>query len=79
LEIAGAVAAAPAGDLVAFATAIRRQGASDIDWLIGLQIVSVWHELYGLSMDSVLSREDQVRPHALPETRPDFGDPSEHR
>ena len=72
LEIAGAVAAAPAGDLVAIATAIRRQGAPDIDRLIGLQIVSVWHELYGLPMDSVLSPPDQMRAARLPETCPDF-------
>jgi pimeloyl-ACP methyl ester carboxylesterase len=72
LEIAGTVAAAPAGDLVAFATAIRRQGAPDIDWLIGLQIVSVWHELYGLPMDPVLSQDDQARAARLPQTCPDF-------
>jgi pimeloyl-ACP methyl ester carboxylesterase len=72
LEIAGTVAAAPTGDLVAFATAIRRNGAPDVDRLIGLQIVSVWHELYGLPMDSVLSPEDQERASRLPETCPDF-------
>jgi pimeloyl-ACP methyl ester carboxylesterase len=71
LEVVGTVAAAPAGDLIAFATAIRRNGAPEIDWLIGLQIVSVWHELYGLPMDAVLSRQDQERAVQLPETCPD--------
>jgi pimeloyl-ACP methyl ester carboxylesterase len=72
LNIVGTVAAAPAGDLVAFATAIRRQGAPDVDWLMGLQIVSVWHEIYGLPMDPVLSQDDQARAGRLAETCPDF-------
>jgi pimeloyl-ACP methyl ester carboxylesterase len=71
LEIVGTVAAAPAGDLLAFATAIRRKEAPKVDWLIGLQIVYIWHEIYGLPIDTVLSRQDRERAAELPVTCPD--------
>jgi pimeloyl-ACP methyl ester carboxylesterase len=71
LETVGTVAAAPAADLIAFSAAIRRNGAPEIDWLIGLQLASTWHELYGLPIDPVLSRQDRERAAELPATCPD--------
>jgi pimeloyl-ACP methyl ester carboxylesterase len=71
LETVGTVAAAPVGDLVAFSAAIRRSGAPDIDWLIGFQLAATWHELYGLPIDPILSRQDQERAAELPATCPD--------
>ena len=72
LQVLGTVAIAPAGDLSSFASSIRGQGAAEIDWLIGLQIASSWHEVYGLKLDEILGRHDQERAAALPTTCPDF-------
>jgi dipeptidyl aminopeptidase/acylaminoacyl peptidase len=40
LQVVGTVAISPVGDLSAFASSIREQGAAEIDWLIGLQVAS---------------------------------------
>ena len=73
LHVVGTTAIAPAGELISLVKSLRGPGGTEIKWLIGLQIASAWHEVYGLTLDDVLSEGDQERAAALPATCPDFG------
>ena len=72
IPIAGVVAASPVGDMRALARSIRDERAPNIRWLLGLQMVSVWSEVYGLPMDGILGKDDQRLAAALPDHCPDF-------
>ena len=83
LDVVGAVAAAPAGDLTAIVQWAAGPDASQVSWLNDLTWSAAWHQVYGLPLNGVLTPEAQALVPRLdsecmvqPSTDPLAGDPS---
>jgi len=72
LDIVGAVAAAPAGDLIAIADWARSGGETPDSWVNTLTLAVAWSQSYGLPLDQLLNADGlAAAPRLETECRPD--------
>jgi pimeloyl-ACP methyl ester carboxylesterase len=72
LDLRAVVAVAPGGDLVAIAEWTYGPNGTPVAWLNALLAVSAWREVFGLSLDDVLTGEARELAVALQSTCPDY-------
>jgi alpha-beta hydrolase superfamily lysophospholipase len=72
LWIDAVVAAAPGGDLAAISSWIYGPDGSAVSWLNAVIVLSAWHVVYGLPLESVLTPKGHELAFALRSTCPDY-------
>ena len=71
-HVRAVVAVAPAGDLAGIARWTLGPGGTPVAWLNMVMVLSAWHEVYGLSLDTVLTAEARELAAALRSSCLDF-------
>jgi acetyl esterase/lipase len=75
LDVGAVVAAAPGGDLLEISRWTRGTEGTPVAWLNAVLVLSAWHEVYDLPLDSVLTAKGRELAAAFQTICPDHANP----